>query len=253
MQSDPIQPVSPSGVLVLDKPLGATSRAMCTLVRTRLRRGGAPKRVKVGHAGTLDPLATGVLVILVGRCTRLCDSLMAGQKRYLTTIDLGHVSKSHDLELEPEEVPVERVPTTDDIERACSAMVGVISQTPPMHSAIKINGRRAYQLARKGDEPKMQPRPVRIDSIDVLGYDFPRLRLDIRCGKGVYIRSLARDLGVALGVGGMLHELRRTLVAPFAIERAVRAEDLPEAMGQGDLIAVDLSPPGPDALPGSPR
>lgn len=230
----------PSGILVIDKPLGKTSRAMCTLVRTRLRRGGALKWVKVGHGGTLDPLATGVVVILVGRATRQCDAVMAGEKEYIAEIDLAHVSPTDDLEAEPEAVQIARKPTINDIERACGAFTGVIEQIPPAHSAMKVGGRRAYELARRGEDPGLIARPVEIHAIEVLEYSFPRLRIGVRCGKGTYIRSLARDLGRRLGVGGMLVGLRRTRVGRFSIEASVRPEDLPEAMGQGDLIALEV-------------
>ncbi len=213
---------------------------MCTLVRTRLRRGGAPKRVKVGHGGTLDPLATGVVVILIGKATRECDRVMAGEKGYLAEVDLAHVSPTDDLEATPEAVEVVQNPSLADVQRVCSEFVGTIQQIPPAHSAMKVDGRRAYELARKGEDPGLKARPVRIHAIDIVSYDYPLLQIDIRCGKGTYVRSLARDLGQALGVGGMLVGLRRTVVGEFSIERSVRPEDLPDAMTQGDLIPLDL-------------
>ncbi len=212
---------------------------MCTLVRTRLRRGGAPKRIKVGHGGTLDPLATGVVVILVGRATRMCEVVMAGQKRYFAEVDLAHVSVTDDLEATAEAVAVACEPSLAEVERACAGFVGRIQQRPPAHSAMKVGGRRAYELARKGEDPGLVARPVEIHAIEVLEYAYPRLRIDVRCGKGTYIRSLARDMGVALGTGGMLVGLRRTRVGRFGIEQSVRPEDLPEAMGQGDLMGVE--------------
>ncbi len=231
--------VGPSGFLVIDKPLGKTSRAMCTLVRTRLRRGGAPKRIKVGHGGTLDPLATGVVVILVGRATRLCDRVMVGEKRYVADVDLAHVSVTDDLEATPEAVEVGSVPGLGDVERACQRFVGRVEQVPPAHSAIKVGGRRAYEIARRGEDPGLKARVIEIHAIEILEYAFPRLRIDVRCGKGTYIRSLARDLGKSLGVGGMLVGLRRTRVGEFFVEKSVKPEDLGEAMGQEDLIPLD--------------
>lgn len=233
--TDPNQTPSPTGVLVIDKAYGRTSTSVCTVVKARLRAGGAPKRVKVGHGGTLDPLASGVLVILIGKATKLCDQVMAGEKEYLADIDLGVTSPTDDLESEavptPDASPIPR----EAIERALRGFVGTIQQRPPAHSAVKIGGKRAYHLARAGDGPEPEARPVVIHEITIAAYEWPRLTLDIRCGKGVYIRSLARDLGDALGVGGMLGGLRRTRVGRFSIDEAVTLDELPDPLTQGDL------------------
>ena len=232
---------TPIGLLVIDKPLRRTSMDVCRAVRRRLVAGGAPKRVKVGHGGTLDPLATGLLVILVGKATPLCERIMQGQKVYEARVDLSAFSTTDDAEGERtvvEAAPVERAA----LEAACAKFVGgAVMQTPPVYSAMKIGGRRAYDLARKGQEVVLQPRPVRIDAIEVMTYAWPVAELRVTCGKGTYIRSLARDLGVALGTGGMLTGLRRTRVGEFGIELAVTVESLPQVMGQADLLAV---PPG---------
>ncbi len=232
------EPAPISGLLIVDKPTGYTSMDVCAIVRSSLRAGGAPKGLKVGHAGTLDPAATGVLVVLVGRATRLSDRFMSGAKRYLGEVRLGRVSTTDDVEGEIREVDVLRPPTRGEVEGACAAMVGTIEQTPPAFSAVKVGGRRAYKTARAGGTPRLAPRRVRIDSIVVTGYEWPVAGLDVCCGKGVYIRSLARDLGEALGTGGMLASLRRVRVGEFTIEQAVPLERLPRPMGAETLLRV---------------
>ncbi|MCA9289210.1 MAG: tRNA pseudouridine(55) synthase TruB, partial [Phycisphaerales bacterium] len=193
--------------------------------------------------GTLDPMATGVLVILVGRgATRLADALMRGRKRYLAQIDLAHTSICDDTEREPQAVAVASPPTRADIEAVLPRFVGTIMQRPPDHSAILIDGRRAYKIARKGRDPALPERPVIVHSIDLLDYAWPRLTLGIACGKGTYIRSLARDLGAALGTGGMLAALRRTQVGPFTIGQARCLGAVPDPLTQADLGEVPDSP-----------
>jgi tRNA pseudouridine55 synthase len=245
---------SPTGVLIVDKPLRTTSMHVCRVVKRRLINGGAPKRVKVGHGGTLDPLATGVLVVLVGKATKRCDQVMAGRKRYVAEVDLSHRSTTDDAEGELTDTPVERPPSREDVERALAGFVGTIMQRPPAYSAIKVGGRRAYQLARKheraearrheggGDEaterptdsggglPVLEVRPVVVHSVELAEYAWPRAVVEIACGKGTYIRSIARDLGEALGTGGMLTGLRRTEVAPYGIGEAVKLEDVPDPL-----------------------
>lgn len=233
-----IPPPTLAGLLIIDKQPRFTSMDVCAIVRTRLRRGGAPKRVKVGHAGTLDPLATGVLVVLVGKGTRLCETMMGAPKRYLTTIDLARLSTTADLEGEIRDVPVNPPPDRHAVEHACAGFRGVIQQRPHPFSAIKLGGKRAYDLARSGQELELPARPVRIDAIDVLDYEWPRLTLDVRCGKGTYIRSLAQDIGAALGAGGMLLSLRRTAVGPYTIDHARTLDELPGVLTQADLLPL---------------
>ncbi|MDX2119269.1 MAG: tRNA pseudouridine(55) synthase TruB [Planctomycetota bacterium] len=226
---------TPAGILVIDKGLKFTSMDVCAIIRTRLRRGGAPKRIKVGHGGTLDPLATGVLVVLVGKCTRLCDAIMVGQKEYATIVDLSAFTTTDDLEGPREEVAVTTPPTRDQIEAVLPRFVGDILQMPPAFSALKIGGRKAYDLAREGKAPPLEARPVRIDAIRAESYDWPRLTLHVTCGKGVYIRSLARDIGTALGTGGHLAALRRTRVGAHSINDAVTLDALPDVLLQEHL------------------
>lgn len=223
------KPVTP-GVIVMDKPEGPGSTGMVRLVKGRLRAGGAPKKVKVGHGGTLDPLATGVVIVLVGKATKMCDEVMAGDKRYLAGVDLSAFTPSFDRETEREPVEVASPPSLAQVEAAVKKFVGDIEQVPPAYSALWIDGKRAYDLARKGDLPEMKPRPARVHGIEVLAYDWPMVTLDIRCGKGVYIRSIARDLGVALGTGGTLMWLRRTQVGRWTIKDAVSPDGLPEVL-----------------------
>lgn len=236
--SPPSTPVSLTGLLVVDKPEGPTSMDVCRRIRRALVAGGAPKRVKVGHGGTLDPLATGVVVVLIGRATRLCERVMAGQKVYEATIELGVTSTTDDREREILRRSDATPPDPGMIDEACRGFVGEIQQVPPAHSAMKVGGRRAYELARAGNAPELAPRPVRIDRIDVLAYDWPTLRIEVVCGKGTYIRSLARDLGERLGVGGMLAALRRVRSGDFGIDRAVPLDDLPDVLTQADLLPL---------------
>ncbi len=237
--TDPRQPTTPVGLLIIDKHRGPSSMSVCRVVKAKLRRAGAPKNTKVGHGGTLDPLATGVVVVLIGReATRLCDRVMAGEKRYAAEVDLAHFSTTDDAEGELTEICLARAPSREEVEAACARFVGAIQQKPPAHSAIWIDGERAYKLARAGGAPEMKARPVDIHAIDILEYTFPRLVLDVRCGKGTYIRSLARDIGTALGAGGMLAGLRRTAVGEFTIDRAVELDDLPDPLLAEHLLPI---------------
>jgi tRNA pseudouridine55 synthase len=228
--ADPI-----AGVLPIDKPEGPTSMAVCARVRAALRAGGAPKRIKVGHGGTLDPLATGLVVVLVGPATRLCDQVMAGEKRYTAEIDLRHTSPTDDRESEPVPAEVAGEPGLADVEAVLPSFTGRIMQAPPAHSAMKVGGKRAYELARAGEIDRLEPRPVIIHELRIERYAWPSLVLDVRCGKGTYIRSLARDIGRALGVGGMLWGLRRTGVGRFDVGDAVPMRDLPRTLTRADL------------------
>lgn len=219
-----------SGLLVIDKPAGMTSFAVCREVRRRT--AGA----KIGHAGTLDPFASGVLVLAVGAATKQIAALMATDKRYTAVLDLSRRSTTDDPEGEIEYFPVLTPPTLATIDSALASFVGEIEQRPPIYSAVHISGERAYRLARRGTlTERPAPRPVVIHSIDIISYDWPELALDVRCGKGVYIRSLARDLGGSLGVGGMLTALRRTAVGEFTLDRATPLANLPDPAEQAIL------------------
>ena len=226
------QPSKPDlcGVIVIDKPRGPTSMSMVNLVRRKC------KKVKTGHAGTLDPLATGVLVLGVGKMTKKLGLMMDTHKRYTTVIDLSATTAGHDSESPREEVVVEKVPTQEEIEATVGTFLGDIMQAPPIFSAVKVDGRRAYAVARKGKDLKLDPRKVTVHDISVIAYEWPFVTIDIACAKGFYVRSLARDLGKALGVGGYCTEIRRTEVGKFTLEIAKQLENLPEFLAQEDLI-----------------
>ncbi len=246
---DPNSPPPPSGLVLIDKPAkrAVSSMTACRVVKKKLIAGGVgdPKRrrnIAVGHAGTLDPLASGLLIVLVGRATRLCDALMAGRKTYVAEIDLAHASNTDDLEGELVANPAPAtVPTLDELQRVLeSRFTGEIAQRPPAFSAMWVNGQRAYELARKGRAPEMAERPVMIHSARVLHYDWPMLTIEFECGKGTYVRSLARDIGIALtGHAGCLRGLRRTAIGPYRVDEAWPLESLPDVLRESDIIRVD--------------
>lgn len=235
-------PPPSEGVLNLDKPPGLTSRDVVNRVARLL-----PRKVKAGHAGTLDPLATGVLVVCVGPATRLIEYIQRMGKTYRSTFRLGARSDTHDVDgvVVPADAP--RVPDLAEIEAALASQVGEVEQLPPAYSALKIEGRRAYDLARAGEAVVLAPRPVRIDEIRVLGYEWPRVDVEITCGGGTYIRSIARDLGEALGCGAIMEALTRTRIGVFAQEEAVAVDDLDR-----DTLGQFLRP-SLDAVAGLPR
>jgi tRNA pseudouridine55 synthase len=212
---------------------------VCAIVRGKLRKGGAPKRIKVGHGGTLDPMATGLLVVMVGKATRLCDQVMVGEKEYEAVIDLAHNSTTDDAEgaLTPVAGPA---PSEQAVRGTIRQFTGTIMQRPPQFSAMSVGGRRAYDLARAGQHVELAARPVEVHELSILHYKWPELAVRVRCGKGTYIRSLARDLGAALGVGGMLTALRRTRVGRFSLTEARTLESLPTPLTQADLLAADI-------------
>ncbi len=228
----------PTGILVVDKPKHVSSTHVVRIVKRRLTNAGVAKSVKVGHAGTLDPLATGVIVVLVGKATKLCDRVMAGAKEYIADVDLSRRSTTDDEEGEITEISLLRPPERAEVEAACATFVGVIQQRPPAHSAVWVRGERAYDLARKGRTLDLAARAVRVDAIEILRYEFPIVTLRVACGKGVYIRSLARDLGETLGGGGMLTALRRTRVGPFRVEQATHLDEVPDPLPLSRLLPV---------------
>jgi tRNA pseudouridine55 synthase len=203
------------GLIVMNKPAGVTSRDVVNRVSRPLRP------VKVGHAGTLDPLATGVLVIAVGSATRLIEFVQRMHKVYRTVVLLGARSDTDDADGTVTTVPDALPPTLEAIRAALKGQSGTVLQKPPGYSALKVEGRRAYDLARAGEAVDLAPRPIQIDRIDVRSYEWPRLELEIECGGGTYVRSIARDLGEALGSGGLVEVLARTRIGPFTIEEAV--------------------------------
>ena len=208
---------------------------MQAVARVRHRAG----RVKTGHAGTLDPLATGVLVLGLGRATKHLQTAMATDKVYETVIDLAGTTTTLDAEVQPTPVEVASVPSRANVDAAVATFQGDIMQAPPAFSAMKVDGRRAYALARKGKAPDLPPRAVIVHAIEVLSYQWPRVTLRIHCGKGFYVRSLARDLGLALGTGGWCVSIRRTGVGPFSIDAAITLDEVPDVVQQSDLLSID--------------
>ncbi|MBO0821057.1 MAG: tRNA pseudouridine(55) synthase TruB [Nocardiopsaceae bacterium] len=220
--------VTESGLVIVDKPGGMTSHD----VVARIRRLAGTRRV--GHAGTLDPMATGVLVVGVEKATRLLGYLSLTEKEYAATIRLGQSTTTDDAEGEPSGgAPADRV-TEEAVRAGAAGLTGEIMQVPPGVSAIKINGQRAYKLTRAGAAPELKPRPVTVSAFTVTNVRYVDKFLDfeglIRCSSGTYIRALARDLGAALGTGGHLTALRRTRVGGYGQARAVTLEDLSEQM-----------------------
>ncbi len=234
------------GVVNLHKPLGITSRGAVDAVKRLVRPA------KCGHAGTLDPLASGVLVVCVGKATRLIEYVQQMPKQYRATFLLGSTSPTEDLEGEVTELVDAPVPSRRQIEEACTRFVGTIEQRPPVFSALKIKGRPAYALARKGRTVELAARSVTIYALSVVCYEYPELVLDITCSAGTYVRSLGRDLGESLGTGAVMSDLVRTAVGPFTIATAVAPGDLasdnfadfmqPALAAVESLPRIELSP-----------
>jgi len=227
-----------SGILNIAKPAGITSRRVVDRV-VQVARSLMPGPAKVGHAGTLDPLATGVLVVCIGQATRLIDYVQRMPKTYEGTFLLGRTSDTEDVEGQVVELPDPPRPTTAEIEGTFARFLGIILQRPPAYSALKVQGQRAYDLARAGKEVDLAPRPVEIRSIELLEYDYPTLRLRIACGSGTYIRSLGRDLAEALGTGAVMSALVRTAIGRYLLADARDMESLDAA-----VMAANLQPAG---------
>ena len=211
-----------NGIVIVDKPQGWTSQD----VTARLRRVYATRRI--GHGGTLDPMATGVLPVFVGRATRGVEFFEHAEKTYETLLLLGRTTDTQDVTgATLAEKPVHLSPA--DIEKVLPRFRGDILQVPPMYSALKVNGKKLYELARKGQEVERQPRPITVFELTNLGFDGTRLRLRVKCSKGTYIRTLCQDIGEALGCGGCMEALRRVRAGEYGIEDAVPLEQLLES------------------------
>lgn len=214
-------------ILCFDKPYGWTSFALVAKVRYLLCRKMQVKKLKVGHAGTLDPLATGVLVLCTGRATKRIDELQAHTKEYVATLRLGATTPSFDMEKPVDaEYPTEHI-TKEGVAEALRKFVGTIEQVPPAFSACKVDGSRAYDLARKGQDVNLKPKVLVIDELELLHCDLPEIEIRVVCSKGTYIRALARDIGQALQSGAYLTALRRTRVGDVRVEDCMRIEDFP--------------------------
>lgn len=221
-------------VICINKPYRMSSFGALARVRYLISQRIGVKRVKTGHAGTLDPLATGVLILCTGRATKRIDELQAHTKEYTATLQLGATTASYDMEHPVDATyPTEHI-TRELIEATLPKFVGEIQQVPPAYSACKVNGDRAYKLMRKGRDVELKAKTLRIDEIELLWFDPEKMQMSIRvvCGKGTYIRALARDIGEALKSGAYLTALCRTRVGDIRIEDCIKLEDVPAWLEQ---------------------
>ena len=223
-------------IIAIDKPYHMSSFGALAHIRYVLSKF-LHHKVKIGHAGTLDPLATGVLVLCTGKKTKEIEQLQTHTKEYTATLQLGATTASYDLEHTVNHTYPTRHITRQLIEETLPQFVGDIQQVPPTYSAVKVNGDRAYALRRAGEDVTLKPKNVRIDEIELTHYDDENKQLGLRvvCGKGTYIRSLARDLGRALGSGAFLTELRRTRVGDFTVDNCVSFENFREWIEQQEI------------------
>ena len=211
-------------IILIDKPAGLSSFGVVARVRRRLSME-VGKKVKVGHTGTLDPFATGLLILLANKATKLSNQFLKLDKWYEAAICLGKTSTTGDPEGEIIEQNTEKVPTLEEVKAVVNQFVGQITQTVPAFSAVKINGQRAYQLARRGEAVSMPTRQIEIYVIEILSYNYPELIIRTHVSSGTYIRTLGEDIGKALGVGAYLTALRRTQIGDYQIKNAVKLSD----------------------------
>lgn len=222
-------------IIGIDKPLGWTSFDAVKRVRGAIQRRLNVKKFKVGHAGTLDPLATGVLIICTGRSTRDIERLQNGTKEYIATIQLGATTPSFDLETEIDATfPYDHI-TEEMIKELLPRFMGNIMQVPPIYSAVKIDGKRAYKYARKGKDVELKAKPLVVEELEMLQSNLPELCLRIVCSKGTYIRALTRDIGQALGSGAHLTALCRTRVGDIAIADCLKMDEVVEKIANCEL------------------
>jgi len=214
-------------ILLIDKPAGWTSFDVVAKIRGAARQASGDKKIKVGHAGTLDPFATGLLIVLAGReNTAKQDSFMKQDKEYEATLKLGFTSTTGDPEGEVSQFPSNNFQfSVVDVEKVLKRFKGEISQIPPTYSAIKIDGKRAYKLAREGKAPEMKARKVTIYSLIIEDFEYPELKIVVKCSSGTYIRTLACDIGMTLGPGAYLTGLRRTKIGEYDIKDALTVEE----------------------------
>ncbi|MDE6338902.1 MAG: tRNA pseudouridine(55) synthase TruB [Muribaculaceae bacterium] len=226
-------------IIGIDKPLGWTSFDAVKRLRGAIQRRLRVKKFKVGHAGTLDPLATGVLIVCTGRATRQIESLQNGSKEYIAEITLGATTPSFDLETEIDNTyPWEHI-TREMIEETLPRFVGNVMQVPPVFSAVKIDGKRAYNFARKGKDVELKAKPLEIKEIEILKFEGNKLTIRVVCSKGTYIRALARDIGEALNSGAHLTGLRRTRVGDIRVEDCLSVDKAVEIITNGPLTFPD--------------
>lgn len=223
----------PDGIVILlDKPLKWTSADAVRRIKFLAQKHFRKKNIKVGHAGTLDPLATGVLLVCIGKATKQAEALQAQQKEYIAEITLGATTPSYDLEKEIDALyPYEHI-TREAVEAVLGGMTGEQDQIPPVFSAKLINGTRAYEMARAGEEVVMKPARINIYSLEIVDFSLPKLVVRVRCSKGTYIRSLARDIGAALDSGGHLTGLIRSESGNFKVTEALSMDDITEVLNK---------------------
>ena len=222
-------------VLYFDKPLKWTSFAVVNKIRYHISRKLGVKKLKVGHAGTLDPLATGVMIICTGKATKRIEEFQYHTKEYIATLQLGATTPSFDLEKEIDATyPTEHI-TREKVEEVLKQFVGTIEQVPPVFSACKVDGKRAYDLARQGDEVELKAKTLVIDEIELLECNLPEIKIRVVCSKGTYIRALARDIGQALDSGAHLTGLIRTRVGEVKLEDCMKVEDFEEWLEKQDI------------------
>ena len=226
-------------VLYFDKPMYWTSFKLVKIVRTRISRKLKIKKIKVGHAGTLDPLASGVMIICTGKATKLIESFQYQTKEYVATLQLGATTPSFDRETEIDGVyPTEHI-TREGVETVLRQFVGSIQQVPPVYSACKIDGRRAYDFARKGEDVELKAKELVIDEIELLEYQSDIIKIRVVCSKGTYIRALARDIGQALDSGAHLIGLVRTRVGDVRLEDCLQVDQIDELVEKAVVTEVD--------------
>ncbi len=213
-------------IICVNKPLNWTSFRVVNIIRAKICRRLKIKKLKVGHAGTLDPLATGVMIICTGRKTKQIESLQAGVKEYIAEIELGATTPSFDLETEIDARFHTHHIDESMIEACLQTFKGEIEQVPPVFSAVKVDGKRAYEFARKNENIELKPKLLVIDEIELLSVEMPKITIRVVCSKGTYIRALARDIGAGLGSGAHLTKLQRTRVGDFSLSDCLEVDDL---------------------------
>lgn len=231
-------------VLYFNKPLKWTSFDLVNKFRYKLSRKLKVKKIKVGHAGTLDPLATGVMIVCTGKATKRIDEFQYQTKEYVATLKLGETTPSFDLEKEVDAVyPVDHI-TREKVEKALQSFVGIIQQIPPVFSACKVDGKRAYELARKGEEVALKSKTLVIDEMELLEYNLPVVKIRVVCSKGTYIRALARDIGVALQSGAHLIGLERTRIGEITLDRCMSPDEIDAFLENAVPLSPDVGLPG---------
>jgi tRNA pseudouridine55 synthase len=220
-------------VLLFDKPLNWTSFDVVNKIRYAIRKNINQKNIKVGHAGTLDPLATGLLILCTGKMTKNIDQIQAQTKEYVAELHLGAITPSYDLETIPQDFKDISHITNENIQDILPQFTGKIQQKPPIFSAIKIDGKRLYEHAHKGnyDAVEIPSREILIESIEILEINFPKIKINVVCSKGTYIRTLAHDIGQVLGVGAYLSALERTKIGNYDIKNAIQISDFVKELG----------------------